>query len=70
MELCPQCKVEMNIMVSVTMTMPSSMMGNITKDKLRGKDVQTDAIFWDGGDYLCPKCGFLIESKVSDLTGN
>ena len=62
MRLCPECKVEMTMSVSLYMVMPSSLEYKITKRDLRKKEVEIWGADWEGARYVCPNCGYVQKS--------
>ena len=61
--ICPKCKKEeLTIMADITISMPSKYYRDLTKDKLRKKEVELWGVNWADASWICPKCG-LIRGK-------
>ena len=53
---CPECGGDVEMMVDVTIIIPSELEGNLTKRGLRNKDVRLYAASWDRASYFCKNC--------------
>lgn len=55
---CPRCKsTELFMMVSVTLVAPLAYQGNLSKQRLRDKDVELWGALWPLGIFYCQDCG-------------
>ena len=63
MKTCKHCNIEMNMMISLTFVMPSSLMGKITKKCFTKKEVNCISASWNNADFICPKCGYTISNR-------
>lgn len=51
----------MRMQVQTTISCPSSMNRHFTKRNMRKKEVYFLGVNWETADYICPKCGFIIQ---------
>jgi hypothetical protein len=50
---CPKCNSDVEMMLDVTMLIPSELEGRLTKKSLRKKDVKLYAANWGRASYFC-----------------
>lgn len=63
--LCPNCgKHEMRIMANLTFSCPSDWFHRLTKKKMTSKDFEVWGVDWDFADFICPKCGLIINGSA------
>lgn len=63
---CPECGSPTEMMVSVTMLIPSEMEGVLSKTNIRNKEVKVYAVSWDRAAYFCKnkKCRWQLTPKL------
>jgi len=60
---CPKCSHELTAVIGITLTMPASMMFNVTKAKIRRREVQISHTNWPKAQLWCMHCGWNNQRK-------
>lgn len=58
---CDRCKAPLRVKTTLVLDMPAAFASNLTKAKLRMKEIQLEAVTKD--TYYCPNCGFRSEIR-------
>jgi hypothetical protein len=64
--ICPMCNQDnVEMMVDVTMIIPSHMESRLSKTNIKSKDVQIYAVNWPRATYLCKTmdCGWIQTNR-------
>jgi hypothetical protein len=64
--ICPMCNQDnVEMMVDVTMVIPSSMESQLSKTNIRNKDVKIYAVNWPRATYICKTedCGWIQTNR-------
>lgn len=56
--ICQKCSNELDMLVNVTLVIPSSLENLISKKAIATKAVKIMGVDWDAATYVCPKCGW------------
>ena len=63
MMYCKECGSETNMMLQLTVVIPSKHKSKLTKKIMASKEFKVWGANWDDADYICPKCGYTSTGK-------